>query len=355
MTTPILLGMISSMIEKVEKKRLAILRILRDTNNPIASHKITEQLVNMGFDIRERTVRFHLLAMDKDGLTEYIGRQGRKITKKGILELSKARVIEKVGFLNAKIDQMTYSMNFNLLRLDGTVVVNVSLLKVEQIEEAYPLMVSVFKAGYAMGRLITLFNPGEQVGEIYIPDGFVGIGTVCSITLNGVLLAHGIPTNSRFGGVLEIVNKKPTRFVEIINYDGTSLDPLEIFSKSGMTNYIGATTSGNGLIGASFREVPAVSRDKVIELANQLEKVGIGGVFKVGWPGQSLCEIPINEGLVGVIVIGGLNPVAILEEYGFDVNSKALSGLIDYNRLFSYQELENRVKKLNYMQRQKNK
>ena len=334
------------MVERIEKKRLAILRILKDSNQPLASRKITEQLLTLGYDISERTVRFHLLAMDKHGLTEYIGKKGRKITKKGIQELSKARIIEKVGFLTAKIDQMTYRMNFNLSRLRGTVVVNTSLIKREQLEKACPLMLRVFRAGYAMGRLLTLFEPGEQIGEIYIPEDYIGIGTVCSITLNGVLLAHGIPTSSRFGGILEIENKKPVRFVAIINYDGTSLDPLEIFCKSGMTNYIGATSTGNGLIGASFREVPAVSRDKVIEIANKLEKVGLGGVFEVGWSGQSLCEIPINEGLVGVIVIGGLNPIAILEESGFKVDSNALSGLVDYRRLFPCEELEKRIKSL---------
>ena len=338
--------MISGMVEKIEKKRLVILRILKNTSKPLASRKITEQLVNMGYDISDRTVRFHLLAMDKDGLTEYIGKQGRKITNKGILELSKARIFEKVGYLSAKIDQMTYRMNFDLSKRKGTVVINVSLIKREQIEEAYPLMTRVFEAGYAMGRLLTLFNPGERVGEIYIPDNFVGIGTVCSITLNGVLLAHGIPTKSRFGGILEIENRKPTRFVAIINYDGTSLDPLEIFIKSGMTDYTGATQSGNGLIGASFREIPGESRDNVIDIANQLEDAGLGGIFKVGWSGQPLCEIPINENLVGVIVIGGLNPVAILEEYGITVHSNASSGLIDYRKLYTYNELEKHINNL---------
>jgi repressor of nif and glnA expression len=51
---------------------------------------------------------------------------------------------------------------------------------------------------------------------------------VCSITLNGVLLKHGIPTTSRFGDP-ELQNRKPMRFAEIIMYDGTSIDPLEVF------------------------------------------------------------------------------------------------------------------------------
>jgi len=334
------------MIERIEKKRLAILRVLKNYTTPLASRTITNHLVHQGYDISERTVRFHLLDMDRDGLTEYITRKGRRITPQGIKELSKARVFEKVGFLNAKIDQMTYRMNFNLELRKGTVVVNTSLIRRDDLPGAAPLMKRVFDAGFSMGRLMTLFEPGEQIGDISIPEGYVGIGTVCSITLNGVLLSHGIPTHSRFGGILEIENRKAARFIAIINYNGTSLDPLEIFTKSGMTDYIGATTNGNGLIGASFREVPAASRERVIEIAKRLDDIGLGGVYEVGLQGQDLCEIPLNEGLVGIIVIGGLNPVAILAESGYDVSLNALSGHVNYNRLFTYEELDARITKL---------
>jgi hypothetical protein len=66
--------------------------------------------------------------------------------------------------------------------------------------------------------------------------------------------------------------KKNILFVEIIRYDGTSLDALEIFIRSGMTDYTGATETGTGKIGASFREE---SREKVIELDHELEEKGI--------------------------------------------------------------------------------
>ena len=81
-----------------------------------------------------------------------------------------------------------------------------------------------------------------------------------------------IPTASRFGGLLELRNGQSTRFVEIIHYDGTSIDPLEVFIRSGMTNYTGAIRDGNGRIGASFRELPADSRKRVQGLAEKLER-----------------------------------------------------------------------------------
>lgn len=334
------------MKDKIEKKRLAILGILKSANSTLGSQKIQELLSNMHYDISERTVRFHLKDMDKQGFTECIGRQGRRITDKGLLELSKARVFEKVGFLAAKIDEISYRMKFDLSEAVGTVVINVSIINQKKLKKACPYIKRVFEAGYSMGRLLTLFQEGELIGDLVVPRGMMGIGTVCSITLNGVLLQYGIPVYSRFGGLLELQNGQPNRFTAIINYDGTSLDPLEIFIRSGMTDYIGATASGNGQIGVGFREIPASSRERVLGLAEELEKIGLGGLLQVGWPGQPLLGIPINEGRVGAIVIGGLNPVAILEEYNIEVYSRALSALIDYKRLFSYTELEEKIAQL---------
>jgi HTH-type transcriptional regulator, global nitrogen regulator NrpRI len=335
------------MREKTEEKRVAILRVLQEADRPLGSSGITERLEAMGHDISERTVRFHLLDMDQAGLTENLGRNGRAITRRGLTELDSARGFEKVGILSAKIDQMTYKMDFDLATRTGSVVLNLSLIERSKLERAVPLINDVFAAGYAMGKLMALFRPAEQVGHSLIPEGSVGIGTVCSITINGVLVANGIPTHSRFGGLLELREGKPTRFAEFINYDGTTLDPLEIFIRSVMTDYVGATRTGNGLIGASFREVPADSRDHVLELDREMVKAGLGAISLIGWPGQSLLKIPVSEGRLGLVVVGGLNPVAILEEQGIHVRrTGALAGLIDYNRLFPYEELAERSRDL---------
>ncbi len=334
------------MSEKTEKKRLAILRILRESDGPLGSSKITDRLVAAGHEISDRTVRFYLQASDGEGLTENRGRKGHLIARRGLEELENARIIEKVGFLAAKIDQMTYRMNFDLSTGTGTVVVNVSILEKSRLESAIPLMKSVFRAGYGMGKLMALFPPGERVGEATVEEGMVGIGTVCSITLNGVLLAHGIPTYSRFGGLLELRDSKPSRFVEIIHYDSTSLDPLEVFIRSGMTDYSNAVKTGSGRIGASFRELPAESRDHVNDLARRLDQVGLGGFISLGWPNQPLLEIPVQQGRVGAIVMGGLNPAGILEERGIKTHSHALATLAEYKTFFPYEELDARIDKL---------
>ena len=47
----------------------------------------------------------------------------------------------------------------------------------------------------------------------------------------------------------------------------------------------------------------------------------------------------------GAIIVGGLNPIAILEEREHRVFSRALSGLLEYERLFPFKEFPLRLQK----------
>jgi len=49
-----------------------------------------------------------------------------------------------------------------------------------------------------------LAGRGELLGDVLVPQGKIGIATVCSIVINGFLLKNGIPMDSKFGGILQI-------------------------------------------------------------------------------------------------------------------------------------------------------
>jgi repressor of nif and glnA expression len=238
------------------------------------SRRLAELLGEAGYGLSERSVRLYLKDLDARGLTESHGRRGRTITEQGIAELRAAQTVERVGYLSARIDQLTYGMTFDLATRTGLVVVNTSLVNPRQLYACVDNVCQVFSGGFAMGSLLALLGPGETIGDMTIAKDKIGFCTVCSITLNGVLLKHGIPTASIFGGLLELREGRGTRFLEIIHYDGTSIDPLEVFIRSGMTDYHGAIATGNGRIGASFREMPEGSRDAVMNLANRLAAIG---------------------------------------------------------------------------------
>lgn len=94
---------------------------------------------------------------------------------------------------------------------------------------------------------------GESLGEGIIPKGKIGFATVCSAVVTGALLKAGVPMDSKFGGILQIRNRKPLRFAELIYYySGTSLDPSEVFIRGKMTDVSGAAKKGDGKVLGSF-------------------------------------------------------------------------------------------------------
>jgi len=200
-------------------------------------------------------------------------------------------------------------------------------------------MNDAFKAGICVSDLVATASEGETLGSVIIPSGKIGFATICSVVINGVLLKSGIPTEYRFGGVLEVRNSKPRRFVAIIDYAGTSLDPSEQFIRAKMTSVSETAKTGNGKILGVLRTVPAPARAIVEEKVALLKEAGINGVFALGNISEPICQIPVGVNQVGVVQLGGLNPVAAAVEAGIEIENVAESGLIDFQQLFSFWQL----------------
>lgn len=324
-------------------KDLAILSILDEAEGPLSGVELSALLQDRGYDLSERTIRLYLQRLDEEGYTESCGRQGRSITDRGRTLLDEQRLIHRVGYMSVRIDQMTYTMDFDLPRRKGTVVINLAILKKDDFINYLPMVEKVFEKGYAMGTLVSLVKPGERIGGYSIPEGHIGFCTVCSITLNGVFLKYGIPTRSLFSGLLQLEQGQARRFVELISYDGTSIDPLQLFIRGKMTDYLSAIRDGNGRIGAGFREIPGESYQLAVDLARQLDEIGLGAFLKIGRPSRDLLNVPVHEGCCGLIVIGGLNPVAVFEESGISVSYSALTGYMEFNRLFHFSQIRERL------------
>jgi hypothetical protein len=322
------------------KTMLAILKILdKHSDTILGSREISRQLKAHGVELTERTVRYHLRILDERGFTKVFGKEGRQITQKGKEELAQALVSEKVGFIISKIETLSYLTDLDLEKNEGNVILNVSYFPEEKLKEALRIMKPVFASPYVMCNKVILYRGGEKIGDIIVPDKQIGFGTVCSVTINGMFLKAGIPVASKFGGVLQIENAEPSRFTSLISYEGSSLDPLEIFIKSHMTDVLGAVKNHSGKILASFREIPVVSLERARQLSEDLRQKGIGGILLIGNPNQPLIEMPVAVDKAGMIIVGGLNPLAALEEAGIPTVSKAMSTLFRFSDLIKFKEL----------------
>lgn len=328
---------------KARQKTQTILRILHEAGQPMGASRIARELCQHGFLQSERMVRNYLEQLDQLGLTENRGRAGRAITRRGIAELSRVPVVEKLGFVAARADTLAYQMSFDLPRQSGTLIANVSLVPVVSLQPVLDEFERVLEWKLGFGDQVAYALPGETLGGQQVPEGYLGIATICSLTMNGIFLKAGIPTTSVFGGLLEIENGNPIRFTQIIRYDGTTIDPLEIFIQGGMTSVSKAVRTDRGCVGAGFREVPSAARPHVMELREQLEAIGLGGILYVGAPNQPVFDIPVSHGRTGVVVLAGLNPIAAVHERGFFTRNHAMCTLIDRREMVHYSYLRKRL------------
>lgn len=322
----------------MNKTMFSILTILDKQSDIIGSKEISKHLKLHGVDLTERTVRYHLKILDERGLTNVFGKEGRKITKKGREELAQSHVSEKVGFIINRIETLSYMTSFDMNKQEGDIILNVSFIHEKDLKDALKVIKPVYKSPYVMSDRLVIAGEGEQIGDVIVPEGKVGLGTICSVTINGIFLKSGIPLVSKFGGVLMTEGPDPSRFTALISYEGSSIDPLEIFIRSKMTDVIGAVKNRTGRILASFREVPVVCVDEANRLARKLADISMGGILLIGNPNQPLIEMPVGMDKAGIVIVGGLNPVAALEETGISTESKAMSTLYEYSNLMSFKD-----------------
>ncbi len=320
-----------------QKKKLAVLRVLRAAARPLGGARVARELHAFGLDLKPRTLRLYLEHLEEQGLVESVGQRGRQVTPRGVEELKKSTVVDRVGFTAARVDALAYQTTFRLSSAAGRIVVNASLVDEANAGRACEEMAEVFRAGLGMGCHMKVARSGELVGDVPVPAGKALIATVCSVTINGILLAAGIPVGSRFGGVLELEGGRPARFTDVIHYDGTSLDPLEVFIKGQLTSVRQAARTGNGRIGASFREIPSAAVPEVERIARRLDRLGLNGILMIGRRNQPLLDFPVPEGRTGMVVSGGLNPIAAVEEAGIPTTNFAMHSLLDFEELAPFE------------------
>lgn len=322
-----------------ESKLISILKILSESSEPLGSITIARRLEHEGVFLSERAVRYHLRIADERGYTQPEGHDGRLITPLGQQEVKEALAPLHLGFVREKLETLSYQTTFDPEKRTGQLSINTSIFDIDKFKKALSAMKEPFKTGLCVSDLVAVAHEGEKLGSVIVPPGKIGFATVCSVVINGVLLKAGVPTEFKFGGILEVRNAKPRRFVGIIDYGGTSLDPSEQFIRARMTSVSEAASTGSGKVLGVFRTIPAAAKELLEEKIDLLKEVGIGGIFAVGNISEPVCQIAVALNRIGIVQVGGLTPVAAAVEAGIETENIAESGLIDFEQLQSFWQL----------------
>lgn len=316
-----------------QRRLIEIIRVINAADKPIGARAISDELSSRGYEVGERAIRYNLKIMDELGFTKKEGYSGRILTPLGKRELSDALVDDRIGFVNARIEEYMYRSSFDPRSDDNRVVVNTSLLDKRDSERAMEAMRQVFDAGFAVSRRVLIQDEGEEMGAVPIPEGFLGVSTVCSITVDGMLLQGGIPVNTTFAGVVEVRDGALSQFTDLLAYAGSSLDPMRVLMSRKTTRVDEAVRRGNGFLLANLREIPVAAIDQAQELLDEAKGAGIDGLMRISEAGEPNMGCPVGAGKVGIVYCAGVNAVVAAEELGIEIRTMPISSIQDYRRL----------------------
>jgi repressor of nif and glnA expression len=232
-------------------------------------------------------------------------------------------------FVNQKIEEFAMQVTYEPREGTGKVVYNLSVIDTRDLEEALSIYKDAFRAGVCVSGRIRLVNSGEVIGEYPVPEGKTGIITICSSTLDGMLLRKGVPLNPIGGGVVEIEKRIPKRFTHLILYEYTTIDPLQVLIAQGITSVTDVMRKGSGTILANIRECHMEAESLIGQVLDDLSGSSFTGILEISPPNTPALGVEVDPQYMGIVALGGTNPMAAIREAGISVDIQAIKGLLE--------------------------
>jgi len=222
-----------------------------------------------------------------------------------------------------------HQVSFDPVEMIGKIITNTSLIKKERLEETLNVFYDAIQSGLAVSPMIKIVEEKSSIK----------IKTACSLTICGVLLKHGIPVHPKGGGLIEVVDREPTRFTDMLMYWATTIDPIDVLTAQGLMDITGMMRTGNGRILGNLQEAPMIARDRIEGVLDLLASGGFAGVLELGPPNMNVLGVSVDRDHVGIALVGGTNLVAAARECHIDVEHESISDLTDVREMKHIEEL----------------
>jgi len=243
-------------------------------------------------------------------------------------------------FIISRIENMMYEVTFDPVKRKGKIIINISIVNESDLKKIIGLFRQAVHSGLAVSPFMKIIRAGEKIGNLKIESGKAGIASACSITIDGVLLKAGIPVKPKLGGVVEIHEGSPLRFTDVLTYDSTTIDPLDVFMSQELTSVTQMINTGSGKILANMREAPMSARNRIEVVLDSLVNAGFSCILEVGEPNNDILGVQVGRDKLGIAVIGGTNPMALVQENDLEIDTRELSILLDIEEMVHIDELK---------------
>ncbi len=311
---------------RTERKYIEILMILKDHQEPMGAKRLSELLAERGYVMTDRAVQYYLRYLDISGFTRKIGNLGRVLTPEGLLETESALVDERIGFVISKLERLAFRSTFNPNTGTGDIAYNLTIVDENDLEDLIDSFEAVKRAGCGFFSSYRVVYSDHR-----IPCGHAGIMTACSITMDGVFQRNGIPVKMAYGGRIEVDNKTPQQFADLISYRGTTIDPLSVFISSGLTSIDDYIRTGTGIMLANVREIPIYAKERALEISASMQSNGF--IFPLEMKSGSIYNLIGDPNRISLVSYSGMNYVGHAVEQQITITTEIGAGNVPFSRI----------------------
>lgn len=312
--------------EPIEDARLVRILDIIEREGVVGAKGVSEALRELGYDLSEPAVRYHLRKLDRGGLTERVGFDGRTLTEKGRYELKHSLVGERLGSALYEMEEKIHQMDFDLENRGGKILVSRAVIPSSALGKALKLMEKAYRSGLIIAPYFRRSETEKGETRLSFP---------AALTYDGIFLRSGVLPYLLYFGILEVRNGVPTRFNHIFGLAYSSYTYLDFHLTRGEMGTPTVVRSGNGLIYATVREVPKVAAERVVGTIEKLRDLNFGGLLKIGRPGKPILGVPVSPNRVGIVIASSFNLFSLLEESGIQIKRKASLGLEPFSQMES--------------------
>lgn len=337
------------MAPELDRRTYDLLRLV-DRHAPIGSIQLVELMQLHGYDIKDRTIRLTLSELDELGLTEKVPGKGRQLTESGQRELEQGDVTSRLEQIRARIAALTSRVSYDPSEDAGMLVASAAFVDEADVDETIRLIERL--ESLPLGPL-----PVALEESAASEPGDYRLVTPSSISLDGVLLSHGVDTDLSTAGVLEYNPADSTgdddrsaaeyggrleRYVDVINGEGSSIDVISLLIEAGRSDVASILEDDEaGLLVGDDREFPINRYDEARDLAVS-SRDSLGGVLDFRRPREQDHHPGGNSAWAfGTITYVGAGELLLtaLSEYGLSDSWETLYGTVARKRLEAVQAL----------------
>lgn len=232
-------------------------------------------------------------------------------------------------FSLSRIENLMHKVSFDPRRMVGKIITNTSLVDLEMLDPTLQIFRDVMESGLAVSPYLKLETLGTKAK----------IMSTCSITISGVLLKAGVPIRPKGGGVIEVIDREPVRFTDMLMYWATTIDPIDVLISQELTSVVEMMETGSGRILGNLQEAPMLAGERIVEKLEDLAEAGFSGVLDLGEPNVNVLGVSVERDHVGISLVGGTNIIAAAMSRGIRIKTESISDLTEVGEMTHIEDL----------------